>query len=49
MNEQELYKLVKDPNREILWSAISYRYKLSEDFIREFKSKIDWKNIRRLY
>jgi hypothetical protein len=39
MNIKELRELIK------YWDEISARKKLSEDFIKEFKDKVNWDNI----
>lgn len=50
----EIYKRVNKylntffkSDEEINWKAISYFYKLSEDFIEEFQDKVDWWGISR--
>ena len=43
-NQKTLYKFI-ETNKSINWFNISYQYILSENFISEFKDKIDWVNI----
>ena len=43
-NQKILYKFIKT-NNNVDWDYISYYYKLSENFIREFEDKIDWISI----
>ena len=41
---EEIEEIRKDPNN-VNWFEISAYYILSEDFIREFKDKVEWWNI----
>ena len=40
-NQIILYKFIKI-NNNVDWYLISYRYKLSENFIRKFQDKVNW-------
>ena len=40
-NQIILFKFIQT-NNNVSWIDISYRYKLSENFIREFQNKINW-------
>ena len=40
-NQIILFKFIQI-NNNLDWSSISYKYKLSENFIREFQNKVDW-------
>ncbi len=43
-NQIILYKFIKT-NKNVGLYSISFHYKLSENFIREFKNKVDWEEI----
>ena len=40
-NQKILFKFIQT-NKNLNCDDISYKYKLSENFIREFQDKIDW-------
>ena len=40
-NQKILLKFIQI-HSNVNWYIISYRYKLSENFIKEFQDKIDW-------
>ena len=43
-NQIILFKFIQT-NDNVDWCSITYGYKLSENFIREFQDKIDWQYI----
>jgi hypothetical protein len=44
MTEEKIKEIRKDPENQD-WNCISIVYKLSEEFIREFKEKVVWEDI----
>ena len=44
LSEEEMEDIVKNPNKYNWWQ-LCYNYLFSEDFIREFQSKVDWELI----
>ena len=40
-NQKILFKFIQT-NKNVDWYKISYFYKLSENFIREFQDKVNW-------
>ena len=40
-NQKILFKFIQT-NKNVDWYSISSYYKLSENFIREFKDKVNW-------
>ena len=43
-NQKILFKFIQT-NDNVSWHIISYKYILSENFIREFQNKVDWVEI----
>ena len=43
-NQIILFKFIKT-NDNVNWEDISFHYKLSEKFIKEFQDKVDWRFI----
>ena len=41
-NQIILFKFIQINNKVVNWVDVYYNYKLSENFIIEFKNKIDW-------
>ena len=41
INQKILFKFIQT-NKNVDWEDISWYYKLSENFIREFQDKINW-------
>ena len=39
-NQIILFKFIQTNNTNVDWPSISYKYKLSENFIKEFKHKL---------
>ena len=40
-NQKILLKFIQI-HSNLNWSSISYKYKLSENFIKEYQDKVDW-------